>query len=121
MAKHVAAQPLSISVSGGRIVLGKNTQIVMFDQERAGLDDDKSVFENVAGSAGVIEIGGQVIEPRAWLERFLFDTSKQRQPVGSLSGGERARVALAKLLSRAASLVSSESYAARASTSSERT
>src|SRR6185436_4995530 len=52
-----------------------------------------------------VDIGGQSIEVRAYLERFLFDPYKQRQPVGSLSGGERARVALAKLLSRGANLV----------------
>jgi ATP-binding cassette subfamily F protein uup len=91
--------------TAGKVVLGKNTRIILFDQERAGLDDAASVFDNVAGGQGVIELGGQVIEPRAWLERFLFDTSKQRQPVGSLSGGERARVALAKMLRQPASLV----------------
>jgi ATP-binding cassette subfamily F protein uup len=52
-----------------------------------------------------VEIGSQSIEMRSWLERFLFDAERQRQPVGSLSGGERARVALAKLLSVPSNLV----------------
>lgn len=94
-----------LAAKSGEIVLGRNSKLVFFDQERAGLDDAASVFDNVAGGVGMIQLGGQVIEPRAWLERFLFDTSKQRQPVGSLSGGERARVALAKMLCQEASLV----------------
>src|SRR5262249_33760047 len=61
--------------------------------------------DNIAGDNSRIEIGGQAFDVRGYLERFLFDPYKQRQPVGSLSGGERARVALAKILSRGANLV----------------
>ena len=64
-----------------------------------------SVFDNVTGDQSRIELGGQVIEPRTYLERFGFSGHKQRQPVGSLSGGERARVALARLLRQSANLV----------------
>ncbi|HEY4102874.1 MAG TPA: ATP-binding cassette domain-containing protein, partial [Polyangiaceae bacterium] len=62
-------------------------------------------FDNVVGDQSRIELGGEVIEPRSYLERFLFDSHKQRQAVGSLSGGERARVALARLLRQSANLV----------------
>ena len=89
----------------GEITLGKNTSIAYFDQQRGGLDDATSIYENVAGSGTRIEIGGQSLDVRTYLERFLFDPHKQRQPVGSLSGGERARVALAKMLLKSASLV----------------
>ena len=89
----------------GEVVLGKNTKIAYFDQHRAQLDDQKSIFDNVAGDNSRIEVGGQQYDVRGYLERFLFDGYKQRQPVGSLSGGERARVALAKILSRGANLV----------------
>jgi ATP-binding cassette subfamily F protein uup len=89
----------------GEVVLGKNTKIAYFDQHRAQLDDAKSIFDNVAGDNSRIEIGGESLDVRGYLERFLFDTYKQRQPVGSLSGGERARVSLAKILSRGANLV----------------
>ena len=89
----------------GEVVIGKNTKIAYFDQHRAELDDAKSIFDNVAGAAARVELGGQVLDTRSYLERFLFDTYKQRQPVGSLSGGERARVALAEILSRGANLV----------------
>ena len=86
-------------------MLGKNTKIAYFDQHRAQLEDDKSIFDNVADNNSRISLGGELLEVRSYLERFLFDPHKQRQPVGSLSGGERARVALAKILSRGANLI----------------
>ena len=91
--------------ASGSVVLGQNTKVAYFDQRRSGLDDTKSIFDNVAGDQSKIELGGEVIECRSYLERFAFDPHKQRQIVGSLSGGERARVALARLLRQSANLV----------------
>jgi ATP-binding cassette subfamily F protein uup len=91
--------------SSGEVVLGKNTKVAYFDQHRANLDDAKSIFENVAEDRSQIAIGADVLDTRTYIERFLFDAYKQRQPVGSLSGGERARVVLAKILARGANLV----------------
>ena len=91
--------------AGGSVVLGQNTKVAYFDQRRSGLDDTKSIFDNVAGDQSKIELGGEVIECRSYLERFAFDSHKQRQKVSSLSGGERARVALARLLRQSANLV----------------
>lgn len=87
-----------LNTTRGEVVLGKNTKVGYFDQHRSGLDDDASVYDNVAASGNKIELGGQPIEIRSFLERFAFDPHAQRQPVRSLSGGERARVALAKML-----------------------
>lgn len=84
--------------SRGEVVLGKNTKIGYFDQHRSSLDEDASVYDNVASTGNKIEFGGQPIEVRSFLERFAFDPHAQRQPVRSLSGGERARVALARML-----------------------
>lgn len=84
--------------SRGEVILGKNTKVGYFDQHRSGLDEDASVYDNVAASGNKIELGGQPIEVRSFLERFAFDSHAQRQPVRSLSGGERARVALARML-----------------------
>ena len=95
----------TLTPSRGEVVVGKNTKIAYFDQERSGLDDKLSIFDNVAGDQPKIEVDGEAIEPRSYLERFLFDPQKQRQPVGSLSGGERARVALAKMLRQKANLL----------------
>jgi ABC transport system ATP-binding/permease protein len=89
----------------GSAALSKNTKVAYFDQKRSGLDDSKSIWDNVTGDQSRIELGGEVIDPRSYLERFAFDSHKQRQPVGSLSGGERARVALARLLRQSANLV----------------
>ena len=91
--------------SSGTVTLGANTKVAYFDQRRSGLDDSKSIFDNVVGDQSRIELGGEVIEARSYLERFAFDPHKQRQKVSSLSGGERARVALARLLRQSANLV----------------
>ncbi|MGC4092523.1 MAG: ABC-F family ATP-binding cassette domain-containing protein [Polyangiaceae bacterium] len=92
-----------LPVKSGSLTVGQNTKIGYFDQKRSGLDDEKSVFDNVAGDDGKLE-GGRAVEPRVYLEQFGFDSGQQRQPVGSLSGGERARVALARLLRRVMNL-----------------
>ncbi|MGK3988483.1 ABC-F family ATP-binding cassette domain-containing protein [Sorangium sp. So ce136] len=89
----------------GEVVLGKNSSVAYFDQHRSGLDLDKSIFENIAGSHTRVEIGGRSMDVRSYLERFLFDPNKARQPVGSLSGGERARVALAKMLTQSVNVI----------------
>jgi ATP-binding cassette subfamily F protein uup len=98
--------------SRGAVTVGARTRVAFFDQARAELRDAWSVLDNVAeragadrSGAGVVTIGTETIELRTYLERFLFDGQKQRQKVGSLSGGERARVALAKILKSGANLL----------------
>jgi ATP-binding cassette subfamily F protein uup len=98
------------TVVEGKIVAGKNTKVAYLDQARAGLEDDKSIFDDVRGASGstVVNLGTKGMEAldlRAYLELFLFDPQKQRQKVGALSGGERARVALAKTLRQGANLL----------------
>ena len=93
-----------VELVSGEIEIGQSTKIAYFDQHRAGLDDSQSVFDNVGGAKGRVELGGRTLDIYTYLERFSFDRHKQRQPVGSLSGGERARVALAKLLAQRANL-----------------
>jgi ABC transport system ATP-binding/permease protein len=94
-----------IEPTSGRIVRGTNTRIAYLDQLRGGLDDGASVFENAIGDRGVVQVGGREISPRDYLERFLFDSRRQRDKVGVLSGGERARVVLARLLASPANLL----------------
>jgi ATP-binding cassette subfamily F protein uup len=89
----------------GEIVIGKNTRFAYLDQHRAGLDEARTIAENVSDKGARIAIGGEILDVRTYLERFLFDPYMQRQPVASLSGGERARVALAKALAHGANLV----------------
>ncbi|MCC6648691.1 MAG: ABC-F family ATP-binding cassette domain-containing protein [Polyangiaceae bacterium] len=94
-----------IAPTRGQVVPGRGFKVAYFDQARSGLDEKKTVFENAIGDATRVQLGEAVLEPRSYLERFLFDGARQRQPVGSLSGGERARVALAKILREPASLL----------------
>ena len=96
----------------GKIVVGKNTKVVLFDQARAQLEDDWSIYDNVAerqgaesSGGGMVAIGDRTVNLKTYLEQFLFEPSKQRQKVGALSGGERARVALAKALRSGANLL----------------
>jgi len=105
--RAILGEPLVVA---GEIVRGKNTRVAYLDQARAGLDDGKSVFDDVRGEGGanVVHLGvrgRETMELRSYLELFLFDASKQRQKVGSLSGGERARVALAKVLRQGANML----------------
>jgi ATP-binding cassette subfamily F protein uup len=94
-----------VEPTAGRVVRGANTRVAYLDQMRATLDDRATVFENVIGNLAVIRVGERDTTPRAYLERFLFDEAGQRSVVGSLSGGERARVALAALLAQPANLM----------------
>ncbi|MCC6900296.1 MAG: ABC-F family ATP-binding cassette domain-containing protein [Polyangiaceae bacterium] len=93
-----------LTPAAGRLTVGQNTKLAYFDQERSGLDLEKSIFDNI-GDQGRFEMGGQVLDTRSYLERFLFDGYEQRKRVAALSGGERARVALAKVLRTATNLV----------------
>ncbi len=91
--------------TGGRIVKGSNTKIGYLDQARSELDPMASVREAAVGDASEIVIGDERLSVGAYLERFLFDRGEQRLKVGALSGGERARVCLARLLSQRCNLI----------------
>ncbi len=84
--------------ASGRVVRGAKTRITYVGQHREGLDERASVLDNVTGGRALLEFGGRTVHAHSYLERFLFDGAQQRQPVGALSGGEKARVLLAKLL-----------------------
>ncbi len=84
----------------GSVTLGKNTVFCYVDQNRDTLDDSKTVFQEVAEGGDVIKIGKEEINVRSYLSRFLFKGAEQQKPVGKLSGGERNRLQLAKLLKK---------------------
>jgi ABC transport system ATP-binding/permease protein len=92
------------SADAGEVKLGVNTRMAYFDQLRTQLDNDVSVYE-AAGNTDWIEIGGRRIHLRSYLEDFLFPTERQQQKVGSLSGGERNRLMLAKLFMQPSNLL----------------
>jgi ABC transport system ATP-binding/permease protein len=91
--------------SEGVARLGKNTRIGYFAQTRTELDESLSVAENVADKRTMLTLAGREISIYSYLERFLFRGEEIRKKVAVLSGGERARVALAKLLLSPANLL----------------
>ena len=84
----------------GEIRVGDTVDLGYVDQSRDSLDDDKTVFEEISGGTETIVMGGRNISSRAYVSRFNFKGPDQEKKVGNLSGGERNRVHLAKLLRR---------------------
>ncbi|MCK5799204.1 MAG: ATP-binding cassette domain-containing protein [Deltaproteobacteria bacterium] len=89
----------------GTIVRGKNTRFSYLSQTREDLDESATILENIVDGRTSISLGGQDIEFHAYLQRFLFRRVDHSRPVSSLSGGEKSRVALARMLARPANLV----------------
>jgi ATP-binding cassette subfamily F protein uup len=84
----------------GEVVVGQNTRFASLDQGRAELRDDRTVMQEVADGAAEVELGEGSVPVRTFLRMMLFDDAFADTPVGVLSGGERSRVQLAKLLRR---------------------
>ncbi len=82
----------------GNVTVGPTVQIAAVDQSRAGLADDKTVFEAIADGADVLTVGKFEMPSRAYIGRFNFKGGDQQKVVGKLSGGERGRLHLAKTL-----------------------
>ena len=89
----------------GEIDVGKNTTFCYVDQNRQELDPDKTVYQEVSGGSEIIEYGDKELSVRHYLARFLFTGAIQQTPVGLLSGGERARVQLAKSLRQSSNFI----------------
>jgi ATP-binding cassette subfamily F protein uup len=92
-----------IPFAEGSMVLGRRVRIGYLDQQRAALDPDATVYECVAAAVPLVD--KERIDPRSYLERFAFDGNMQKKRVTALSGGERARLALARLLASSANLL----------------
>jgi ATP-binding cassette subfamily F protein uup len=88
----------------GKLELGENTRIAYFDQRREELDPDSTLLEAISNQDWVMA-AGQRVHVRSYLESFLFSTQVHDQKVRSLSGGERNRLLLARLLLQDANLL----------------
>jgi sulfate-transporting ATPase len=85
-------------VDSGSLRIGETVQLGYVDQSRDALSEDKTVWEEISGGADVIELGKRSVQSRAYVAGFNFRGSDQQKRVGQLSGGERNRVHLAKVL-----------------------
>ena len=83
---------------GGSIRIGETVKIAHVDQTRDHLDDNKTVWEEISDGLDIITVGSYTTPSRAYCGRFNFKGSDQQKRIGDLSGGERNRVHLAKLL-----------------------
>src|SRR5690606_35620817 len=89
----------------GSLKIGETVRLAYVDQSREDLDPNRSVWENITGGHDVLKVGPRELNSRAYVSAFGFRGTKQQQPVGTLSGGERNRVHLAKLLQTGGNLL----------------
>ncbi len=100
--KLIAGQ---IAPDGGRIELGPTVMPCFVDQDRAELDPSRSVFEEITDGQEELKLGRRRVNGRAYVANFNFRGTDQQQLVGTLSGGQRNRVQLAKMLRRGGNLL----------------
>ena len=89
----------------GTLKVGETVELSYVDQSRDALDPDKNVWEEISGGDDQLTIGDQTVNSRRYVSSFNFKGSDQQKKVGSLSGGERNRLHMAKLLRTAGNLL----------------
>jgi sulfate-transporting ATPase len=89
----------------GSVRVGPTVSIAYVDQSRDRLDDDKTVWQEISGGQDIIRVGNYETPSRGYVGRFNFRGNQQQQRIGELSGGERNRVHLAKLLRQGANVL----------------
>ncbi|WP_075881055.1 ribosomal protection-like ABC-F family protein [Vreelandella massiliensis] len=94
-----------ITPTEGSVRLGTNLKVAYFDQLRAGLELEKTVYDNVAQGSDRVTVGGRDRHVMSYLQDFLFTPDRVRQPVKALSGGESNRLLLAKLFTQPANVL----------------
>jgi len=94
-----------LAPTSGEVTIGTNVELAFLDQLRGGLDDELTVGENVARDRDEVVVGGVKKHVYSYLADFLFPPERVRTPVKALSGGEKARLMLAKLFLNPANLL----------------
>ena len=89
----------------GEVIVGETVRIAYIGQIRDNLDNNKTVWEEVSGGLDIIKVGDFEMPSRAYIGRFNFKGSDQQKRVGELSGGERNRLQLAKILQLGANVI----------------
>ena len=82
----------------GALTVGETVKLMYVDQDRASLSDEKTVYEELSGGAEEISLGSRTVNARAYCSWYNFKSADQQKKVGTLSGGERNRLQLAKTL-----------------------
>jgi len=90
---------------GGELRIGSTVQLAYVDQSREALDPDGTVYEEISGGEDELQFGKRKVNARAYCAGFNFRGAEQQKKVGTLSGGERNRVHLAKLLKSGGNLL----------------
>ena len=93
------------NADSGSIKIGESVKLAHVDQSRDALDNDKTVWEEISGGLDIISVGNYQTPSRAYVGRFNFKGPDQQKRIGHLSGGERNRVHLAKLLKSGGNLL----------------
>ena len=94
-----------LAPTSGKLAVGETVRLAVLTQGRRFADESASVIEELAGRSDQVEVGGRSVRAEAYLERFLFHGAKKHAPLSSLSGGERARVWLARLCTQDANVL----------------
>lgn len=89
----------------GSLTIGSTVELGYVDQSRDELDANNTVYQEISGGQDLLEMGGHKLNSRAYVSRFNFQKTDQQKKVGVLSGGERNRVHLAKLLRRGSNVL----------------
>jgi ATP-binding cassette subfamily F protein uup len=95
----------NLQPSSGKVTLGTNIEMAFFDQLRERLDPEKTVLESIAADRDTVTVGGVSKHVYSYLSDFLFSPERARTPVKALSGGERARLLLARLFLKPSNLL----------------
>lgn len=93
------------SPDSGTILIGETVNLAYVDQARDVLDPNKSIWETITEGQDMIQLGGRQVNSRAYVARFNFSGSDQQKKVGMISGGERNRVHLARMLKEGANVL----------------
>ena len=89
----------------GEIIIGETVDLGYVDQSRDELSADKTIWEEISDGLDIIELGKKQMPSRAYVGQFNFKGTDQQKKIGQLSGGERNRVHLAKMLKKGANVI----------------
>ncbi len=93
------------TADAGEVRIGPTVQLACVDQSRQSLDDTKTVWQEISGGLDLLKVGNYETPSRSYVGRFNFRGAQQQQSIGELSGGERNRVHLAKVLKSGGNVV----------------